>query len=229
VESAGSIAGISPRTLRYWIKGGKLPAVAGPKGKLVRLSDVLAMAELTGKTTASERQAAGRSAMSATSAEVFTGNTTGNDQLVVAPTAMAQLEAIRDQWLRPLIDELNEKSEEIGRLKAERDVAIEHVEIAEAQTRAAQQERDALRWERDQLAEQLPAERATWEEVIRTSAERDLVREENDRLKARELEPRTDLPTASPFAPGEEIAPKMIADTSHASTPWWRRLFGGTA
>jgi hypothetical protein len=206
VKSAGSIADISPRTLRYWIKGGKLPTVAGPKGKLVRLSDVLAMAELTGKSTAGERQTAGRSAVSATSAESFTGNTTGNDQVVVAPTAMAQLEAIRDQWLRPLIDELNEKSEEIGRLKAERDAAVEHVGIAEAQARAAQQERDALRWERDQLAEQLPIERATWEEVIRTSAERDLLREENDRLKAHELELRTD-PLVSPLEPqGEEKA-----------------------
>jgi hypothetical protein len=42
----------------------------------------------------------------------------------VSPAARSQLEAIRDEWLRPLIDELNVKSEEIGRLKAERDAAV---------------------------------------------------------------------------------------------------------
>ena len=50
VEADGNVAGISPRTLRYWVRGGKLPAIEGQRGKLVRLADVLALAELTGKT-----------------------------------------------------------------------------------------------------------------------------------------------------------------------------------
>ncbi|MDP9356040.1 MAG: helix-turn-helix domain-containing protein, partial [Chloroflexota bacterium] len=49
VEAAGNVAGINPRTLRYWVRGGKLPAIEGQRGKLVRLGDVLALADLTGK------------------------------------------------------------------------------------------------------------------------------------------------------------------------------------
>ena len=36
--------------------------------------------------------------------------------------ARAQLDAIRDEWLQPLIDQLKEQAEQIGRLEAERDI-----------------------------------------------------------------------------------------------------------
>jgi hypothetical protein len=38
--------------------------------------------------------------------------------------ARAPLEAIRDEWLRPLIDQLREAERTIGRVEAERDHAI---------------------------------------------------------------------------------------------------------
>ena len=64
--------------------------------------------------------------------------------VTVSPAAYAQLEAIRDQWLAPLVAQITEQAERIGRLEAERDAA-----------RAAESE--ARRWaeivgmERDQL------------------------------------------------------------------------------
>ena len=46
VEAAGKLAGISPRTLRHWIATGKLPAIPGKRGKLVRLEEVRRRAEV---------------------------------------------------------------------------------------------------------------------------------------------------------------------------------------
>ena len=65
---------------------------------------------------------------------------TDRDTATTAPalsSATAQLEAIRDQWLRPLVDRIEELSRENGRLEAERNQAA--------------QERDALRVEFDRL------------------------------------------------------------------------------
>jgi hypothetical protein len=62
----------------------------------------------------------------------------------VAPAAMAQLEAIRDEWLQPLIDQLKDQAEEIGRLKAERDTAVKDAEHLTAEIdalRASQNQR----------------------------------------------------------------------------------------
>jgi DNA-binding transcriptional MerR regulator len=129
VESAGSVAGISPRTLRYWIKGGKLPATEGQRGKLVRLGDVLALAELTGKRPAAERQAAGNPATASDPAR-SAGNHVGNagsdptgeaSALAVSEAARAQLEAIRDEWLRPFAERSEALARELGRVEAERD------------------------------------------------------------------------------------------------------------
>ncbi len=144
VESAGNAAGISPRTLRYWIRGGKLPAVEGQRGKLVRLGDVLAIAEMTGKLPASRRQPAGSSTNLAGSAVGSAGNAAaemvgdaGEASALAVETARAQLEAIRDEWLRPLIERSEELARQLGRAEAERDQAA--------------QERDALRVEVERL------------------------------------------------------------------------------
>ena len=145
VESAGSVAGISPRTLRYWIKGGKLPATEGQRGKLVRLGDVLALAEFTGKRPATERQAAGNPA-TATEPARSAGNGDGiagsgpageASALAVNEAARAQLEAIRDEWLRPLVERSEALARELGRAEAERDAAIRERDDLALQLRAA--------------------------------------------------------------------------------------------
>ena len=58
--------------------------------------------------------------------------------VAVNPTARAQLEAVRDEWLAPLVAQITAQAERIGRLEAERDAA-------EAGRLAAERERDELR------------------------------------------------------------------------------------
>ncbi|MDP9474075.1 MAG: helix-turn-helix domain-containing protein [Chloroflexota bacterium] len=48
--------------------------------------------------------------------------------VAVSPAARAQLEAVRDEWLQPLVDQLRSAERTIGRLEAERDALA--VEVA---------------------------------------------------------------------------------------------------
>ena len=57
--------------------------------------------------------------------------------VAVSPAARGQLEAIRDEWLRPLVDDLRAAERTIGRLEAERDAAIRERDDLAAQLRAA--------------------------------------------------------------------------------------------
>ena len=87
VEVAGKLAGLSPRTLRYWIRAGKLSAIAGKRGKLVRAEEVHALAVLTGKAPGN----AGNGPQDpATPAEGLAGNVAGN---VAEPTASERSDA----------------------------------------------------------------------------------------------------------------------------------------
>jgi len=142
VESAGNVAGISPRTLRYWIKGGKLPATEGQRGKLVRLGDVLELAALTGKSAmlpAMNRQTAGSPDNPARSAGMPAGSDQPIDERpVVSPVAMGQLEAVRDEWLQPLIGQIRELERAGGRKD-------ERIDTLEAQLTEARAEIELLR------------------------------------------------------------------------------------
>ncbi len=50
VHLAAQLAGVSERTLRHWIKRGKVPSIAGNCGALVRLADVRGVVDLAGMT-----------------------------------------------------------------------------------------------------------------------------------------------------------------------------------
>ncbi len=52
--------------------------------------------------------------------------------VTVNPTARAQLEAIRDEWLAPLVAQITTQAERIGQLEAERAELQRRVEAAEA-------------------------------------------------------------------------------------------------
>ena len=133
----------------------------------------------------------------------------------VSPAARSQLEAIRDEWLAPLVAQIREQAEEVGRLRAERE--------------AVAAERDRLRREREddrRLAGQL---------VDLLQAERDELRAEVGRLRAGEDAPRTQpgapgatVPAAPAFRPSvaawrARTTQEGDVDAPAAPAPWWRR------
>ncbi len=149
VEMAGHVSGIPPRTLRRWVRAGRLPATEGPRGKLVRLGDALTLAELTGRQSATDRPPVGQSVNPATYAGHVTDRVsdstdvdnqepaTSGHAVAISPAARSHLEAIRDEWLAPLVDRVQSQAERIGRLEAERDAALAEVERLKAAQDAA--------------------------------------------------------------------------------------------
>jgi hypothetical protein len=65
--------------------------------------------------------------------------------VTVNPNARAQLEAIRDEWLAPLVAQITTQAERIGHLEAERTELQRRVEVAEA---AVSRHRDGAGLER---------------------------------------------------------------------------------
>ena len=65
--------------------------------------------------------------------------------VTVSPAAYAQSEAIRDQWLAPLVAQITEQAERIGRLEAERVVVEQLATDATRRAEAAEREREELR------------------------------------------------------------------------------------
>lgn len=202
VEVAGNVAGISPRTLRSWVRNGKVPAIEGQRGKLVRLGDVLSLADLTGKSAtlpATGRQPAGNAGNPARSAAGNAGkmatpveSDTDSDEYAatagaVSAAARSQLEAIRDEWLRPLIDRTEELARENGRLQAEQDAMAERLaddrKLADQLVDVLQAERDSAERDRVHLAQEL-AEVTSREAAARRDAEEQVrvLQEQRDRL-----------------------------------------------
>lgn len=131
IEYAGHVTGVPARTLRRWAEAGKVPVMAGQRKRLVRLDDVKRLAEMTGHRPASPDMTGASAGQPAGHvADVVDGDDTTGATVVVSSAARAQLEAVRDEWLQPLIDQLRETERALGRTEAERD--------------QARQERDAL-------------------------------------------------------------------------------------
>ncbi len=116
---------------------------------------MLALADLTGKRPATGRQAAGNVASPAGAARSAGGNAgnvaAGNDAggsvdplPAVAEAARAQLEAIRDEWLRPLIERNEALAVEVGALRERAGHQAGTIDRLE-------RERDALRDEVERL------------------------------------------------------------------------------
>lgn len=131
IEYAGKVADISPRTLRHWVKVGKLPAIPGKRGKLVSMREVERLAALVGKEPGKEET---DSANPARSADTVAGNVADSlaESSALETTAGQQLAAIRDQWLAPLVAQIAEQAERIGRLEAEKEDLRRRAEVAEA-------------------------------------------------------------------------------------------------
>ncbi len=127
VSEAARLLGISEGAVRKRIERGQLHAAKFKNQWQITIgTDDLAETALRDAT---RRDETGHDATNATG----TTGATRQDETrqasgAVAPAAVAQLEAIRDQWLRPLVDRISELEREAGRLQAERDAALAEVE-----------------------------------------------------------------------------------------------------
>jgi excisionase family DNA binding protein len=130
-EDAARLAGVSVRTVRRWIQHGHLPAVESDRGKLVSPADIPEAQKRAGRghDRGHIRAPNGHD-------RGHDNTATATDTAMTAPalsSATAQMEAIRDQWLMPLVDRIGALERENGRLEQERDQVT--------------RERDALRAE----------------------------------------------------------------------------------
>jgi hypothetical protein len=140
------------RVTGRWIQHGHLPCIEEENGKRVSPADLPVAREPAGRGHSRGHKASlhghdrGHEYMA-----------TDTDTAMTAPAlssaATAQMEAIRDQWLRPLVDRIEELSRENGRLEAERD--------------ALRLELDSLRVASDDapVSERQAPQRGDWQEV----------------------------------------------------------------
>ena len=148
-RAAASELGVNERTVRRWIDQGQL-AAAKVRGSYRIAPDEIERARivLLGEGLGGTIIDIGAAASAGTPG---TPDVSGHDRtaaaaadppgaVAVSPAARGQLEAIRDEWLRPLVEDLRAAERTIGRLEGER---------------------DALARERDALALQLQAARDT--------------------------------------------------------------------
>ena len=162
---AARSAGIPARTLRNWIASGKLAAIRGQRGWLIRPGDIAQIAAMIDSHAASENMADGMAdglaaKLAAPRAEDADGAATAASRAAIAATdQQAQAKALVQQLLAPFIAEQTRLAEELGRVKAERDA--QDATIAELRRRAALAEAELLR-HRDEwaLSRQRDAERA---------------------------------------------------------------------
>jgi excisionase family DNA binding protein len=130
-EDAARLAGVSVRTVRRWIQHGHLTAVESDRGKLVSPADIP-----DARTRAGRGHGHGHIRPPNGHDRGHDNMTADTDTAMTAPalsSATAQMEAIRDQWLMPLVDRIGALERENGRLENERDQVT--------------RERDALRAE----------------------------------------------------------------------------------
>jgi DNA-binding transcriptional MerR regulator len=116
-DVAAHLVGVSARTVRRWIQHGSLPAGAGANSQLVSPADLPAAKRAAGHRRGHDHGHGHRRTDTATDS-VTNADTSA---MAVSPAARSQLEAIRDEWLQPLVDRLGDAERNIGRLEQERD------------------------------------------------------------------------------------------------------------
>jgi hypothetical protein len=117
LADAAALMGTSVAALRKRLQRGSVPGYKRD-GQWYVLVDT---AHIAGSPRPPHGQAAG----------VDTGQPTGSPPALVSDAARAQLEAIRDEWLQPLVAQIAEQAERIGRLEAEKEDLRRRAEAAE--------------------------------------------------------------------------------------------------
>ncbi len=160
---AAELAAIPARTLRNWIKSGKLAAKRGQRGWLVRMADIERIAIMIGHPVATTRPAVGMAGPPAVALatdapaearhEVLAANSgqLAANAAMVAADRQADAEAQLQRLLAPFIAELGAVREELGHVKAERDGQAAMVEELRRRAEAAEAARTAVEGERDAL------------------------------------------------------------------------------
>ncbi len=206
IEEAASRLGITPNAVRQRLKRHTLDGHKTPAGWVV-VWPPTKTAPATDQTTTIDV------AWSAT--DQPTNRPTDHDKAavgVVSPAAQSQLEAIRDQWLMPLVERVGELEREVGRLDAER---------------------EGVARDRDRLAEQVASDRGLADQLVN-----DLERERAAAvLRAEEAEERLrqltagdipqDAPVAAQDAHHATVWATVVGDPPPQWRRWWRRLTEG--
>lgn len=120
IKVASEASGVPGRTLRHWVVRGKVAVINGHAGKLVRLDDVMRLAAMVGKIDGNATTEDGKDGKIAE--YVATG---------VATSPRAQLTAVMDEWVLPLVERIGSLERENGMLTAERDALQRRIETLE--------------------------------------------------------------------------------------------------
>ena len=137
---AARLAGVPARTLRNWVSTGKLAAIRGQRGWLVRLGDIEQIAAMIGSHAATSGMAAGMAAEVADEVAATVEDDRERAAIAASVTAIAaterqaQGEALIQQIIAPFVAEQTRLAEALGRVQAERDTQAET--IAELRRRA---------------------------------------------------------------------------------------------
>ncbi len=217
-RAAADALGVNERTVRRWIDQG-LVAAAKVRGAYRIEAEEIERARLAllGTDAAGHVIDVPTAAPAGAPGPVGRPDTTGRDRTAaaaaspaIAPAARAQLEAIRDEWLRPLVERNEELARALGRTEAERDRLAN--ELARDRTLA------------DQLVDALQAERDT------LRAELDRVRAAQEAAVAAPEPPHAAGPPDPAFLPSvaawrERTTRAVDLDRPSGPVPWWRRLW----
>ena len=202
-SEAARLAGVSARTVRRWVQRGLLASVASDGGQLVSPADLPAAKAASGGGHGHGHGHGHVPVRGHGHGRVDTDTDTDTDipAGAVSPAAVAQLEAIRDEWLAPLVARIEELARENGTLRE----------------RAAMVEQD-----RDRLAAEVARDRGLADRLV------DLLEEERDAALAAlaRSRPDRDALVAAPGTTGAAEPTPADAGAGGALRRLWGRLVG---
>ncbi len=197
---AARIAGVNPRTVRRWVERGYLVPVDGPQGTGISPADLPAAKEAAaragggGRPTDTFSGALGHPTRQGPGLPQNDADTLPGHPPDGVVSARQQLEAIRDEWLRPLVDRIGELEREAGHLH-ERVAGVER--------------------ERDNLAARLVDDRTLADHLVNVlQAQRDTALAELEQLKAAQNTSSTVQDPHHDVQPVERVAAPSVS--------WWR-------